>query len=124
MKSFLKLVVCRESTRRLSAIVTLLGLSAVAHATQTSTTGTLTVVRTNASTWGGASLGNVSTLQLSSALSGGCVWLYVAAADTIMLSTVLASKASGASVTIWYDNTVTSPWGDTTTCLAESLQQN
>jgi hypothetical protein len=107
-----------------AVMIALLLLAPSVHAVQTATSGMIGPLRTNSATWGGATLADVTVLQLSTSFANGCAWVYIAADDHNLLAVALAAKASGTPVIIWYDNTVTSPWGDTTTCLAEVIQQN
>jgi hypothetical protein len=102
----------------------LLGFAGAVHATQYSATGTITAVRTHTSLYGVATLQGVSIFQLSTGPGNGCSWLYLAGTDANSLASLLAAKADGAVVTVWYDNTAGSPWGDPTTCAAQAIQQN
>jgi hypothetical protein len=104
----------------------LVGLSGVANATQYQASGTIGSVRSYAASYGGASIADVTTFQVTPgvAVANGCAWLYVAPNDANLLSQVLSAKVTGATITVWYDPTLTSPWGDPSTCLAEVFQLN
>jgi hypothetical protein len=116
----------REILRIVGICLGLLGLSGVANATQYEASGTIGSIRSYAASYGGASLEDVTTFQVTPgvAVANGCAWLYVGANDANLLSQVLSAKVTGATITVWYDPTVTSPWGDPSTCLAEVFQLN
>jgi hypothetical protein len=116
----------REILRIAGICFGLLALSGVANATQFEASGTIGSIRSYAASYGGASIADVTTFQVTPgvAVANGCVWLYVAANDANLLSQVLSAKVTGATISVWYDPTVTSPWGDPSTCLAEIFQLN
>ena len=116
----------RQILRIAGICLGLVGLSGVANATQYQASGTIGSIRSYAASYGGASIADVTTFQVTPGVpvANGCAWLYVAANDANLLSQVLSAKVTGVTITVWYDPTVTSPWGDTTTCLAEIFQLN
>jgi len=111
-------------TRAVAPLLLLLGFVEAAHATQYSVSGTVTAVRTHTMLYGVAALQGVSIFQLSTGPGNGCSWLYLSGTDANSLASLLVAKTAGALVTVWYDNTVGSPWGDPTTCAAQAVQQN
>ena len=108
----------------LCALLLALMSATSAEATQYSASGTIGPVRTHTLVYGVSALQDVSVFQVSSGLGNGCSWLYISASDANSLAVLVAAKVSGESVVVWYDNTVTSPWGDPTICAAQAIQQN
>ena len=112
--------------RAIAGIVLAVLLAPAAEATQYGAIGTITIVQ---SFWAGylpneTGEAGAAVFQVSSGVGNGCNWLYVGATDKNTLAALLTAKATGANVTIYYDNTLTSPWGDTTICAAQVIQQN
>ena len=69
-------------------------------------------------------LKGVVLLQLSVPFANGCNWTWISSTDNRTTATALASKLSGASATIWYDNTIVSPWGETDICGITEIDLN
>ena len=109
--------------RALAGIVLAVLLAPAAEATQYGAIGTITIVQSFSAVYlpGEA---DAAVFQVSSGVGNGCNWLYVGATDKNTLAALLTAKATGANVTVYYDNTLTSPWGDTTICAAQVIQQN
>lgn len=89
---------------------------AVCHATVTTAAGTIVLMRDLTLLQPDGRLQGVVQLQLSVPLSNGCNWVWIGATDKGALATALAAKASGATITISYDNAVVAPWGQTDIC--------
>ena len=67
---------------------------------------------------------DASAFQISPAMGGVCSWVWVDASDKNTLAVVLAAKTTGASVTINFEDTVFSPWGDTSMCALTLISLN
>jgi len=106
-----------------SAFLVLLLGSGGAHATQYSTTGTITLARSS-SLLTGAQMGGTTIIQMSAAFATGCNWLWVGSNDPNTLAALFEAKMTQANVTIWYETTDAAPWGDTTSCGVTAIQQN
>lgn len=96
----------------------------VCHAAQTTTTGTIGLLREETLLQPMGSIQDVMLFKLSVPYSNGCVWVWLSATDKGADATALAAKVSGASVNITYDPTIISPWGDTTVCGAVAIDLN
>lgn len=58
---------------------------------------------------------DVAAFQVTPALTN-CTWAWVDPTDSKTLAVVLAAKTTGASITVNYDDSIHSPWGDTSMC--------
>jgi len=88
----------------------------VCHAAVTSVSGTIALMRDTTLLQPDGRLQGLTLLQLSFPYGSGCNWAWINSTDNRAAGTALAAKLSGASVTIWYDNTIVSPWGETDIC--------
>jgi hypothetical protein len=93
----------------------------ICHATVTTSAGTIALMRDSTVLQPDGRLQGVFLLQLSVPLANGCNWVWISPTDKGAAATALAAKISGAPVTIWYDNTIVSPWGETDVCGATSI---
>jgi hypothetical protein len=59
-----------------------------------------------------------TVFQFTTPLEGGCSWLFLDGSDP----TAQRLVAKGAAITVFYDNTISSPWGDTTVCGVIGIQ--
>jgi len=100
----------------------LCGLLLASAAGATETSGTITRTRTYSDNHPYPTAQGVTIVRLSQALQGGCSWVYIPAGDKASLAVVLAAKATQAPATIWYEPTVTSPWGDVTICAVTTIE--
>lgn len=96
----------------------------VCHAAQTTTTGTIGLLRDETLLQPDGRIQEVMIFKLSVPYSNGCIWAWLSSTDKGADATALAAKISGASVTITYDNTIVSPWGDTGICGAVAIDLN
>jgi hypothetical protein len=110
--------------QRHALMVLTLFFTFVCHAAVTTTAGTIALMRDSTLLQPDGRLQGVVILQLSVPYSNGCIWTWISAADKGAAATALAAKLSGASVTIWYDNTIVSPWGETDVCGIVSIDLN
>ncbi len=69
-------------------------------------------------------LQGVVVLQLSVPLANGCNWAWISPTDKGTAATALAAKLSGGSVTVWYDSTIVSPWGEADICGITEIDLN
>lgn len=67
---------------------------------------------------------DIEIFQLSVPFSNGCIWTWISASDKGAAATALAAKLSGVPVTIWYDSTIVSPWGEADICGMVSIDLN
>jgi hypothetical protein len=95
--------------------------SAPSFATQYYVTGTIAAIRTHTFEYATPTLQGVTILQLSSPFANGCTWGFILATDTNARAALLSARAAGMSVGICYDNSITSPWGDTTACAVVAI---
>ncbi|GFE80882.1 hypothetical protein GCM10011487_28820 [Steroidobacter agaridevorans] len=86
------------------------------------TTGTIAVLRTYSIKHTVTPSRGITIVQLSQAMSGGCYYAYIDAADKASLSMALAAKSSASPVVLWYDPAQTAPWGDTGICALTGLE--
>ena len=107
-------------------LLVLLLCSGAADAATYNAAGTIAALRIYPLLQSTSSGQDVSMFQLSpgSGLGNGCQWLWIAATDKNTLAVLLMTKQSGATVTIVYDNTVISPWGDSTVCALVQMDQS
>lgn len=110
--------------RAIAGIVLALLLAPAAEATQYGATGTITIVQSFSTTGTNPNQAGAAVFQVSSGVGNGCDWLYVNASDKNTLAALLTAKATGVSVTVYYDNSLTPPWGGTNVCGAQVIQQN
>jgi hypothetical protein len=110
--------------KRVLILISVLGAISTSYASQFSAGGTISALRNHTLFYPISTLQGVSILQLSSAFANGCSWVFIGASDKTALSVALAAKAAGSSVTITYDNSITSPWGDTSTCAVVAIQED
>jgi hypothetical protein len=91
-------------------------LSAASYSAQYTASGTIVAFRNHTLSYPLAAIQGFSILQLSTAFSNGCSWVFLTAADKNALAVILSAKALGTSIVIYYDNAIGAPWGDPTTC--------
>jgi len=96
----------------------------VCHATQATVAGTIALMKNLTLLQPDGRLQGVVLLQLSVPFSNGCNWTWISATDKAAAATALAAKISGASVTIGYDNSIASPWGETDICGVVDIDLN
>ena len=101
--------------------VVLLSGYGVANATQVAVTGTIAYLGDYSSVISTPTMAGVTIFQMSSGLSAGCVWLWVDHSDARFLAMLLSAKATGATVDVEFESSIPAPWGDTTTCVAQSI---
>lgn len=99
-------------------------LMTVSHAAVTTVAGTIALMRDTTLLQPDGRLQGLTLLQLSVPFSNGCNWVWINSADNRAAATALAAKLSGASVTIGYDNTIVSPWGETDICGIVTIDLN
>jgi len=123
-----RMIIRRPKLRSIAGSLLMLlsgvGLSSVAEATQSTTTGTITAAAIYSSIVSTPTMQGVAIFQVSSGIGLGCVWLWIAKGDNASWATVLAAKTTGASVSVLFESAIGAPWGDTTTCLAQNIQLN
>jgi len=121
----LRLLLTRERTahpaafRVCASIVFLIAgplYNATCQSAQYTASGTIVAFRNHTLSYPNAVVQGYSILQLSTAFSNGCSWVFLTAADKNALAVVLSAKALGTSIVIYYDNAIGAPWGDPTTC--------
>ncbi|HZT01143.1 MAG TPA: hypothetical protein VFA39_02625 [Steroidobacteraceae bacterium] len=102
--------------KKIILLILVLGFVRVASAAQVSTSGTIVTLRNHTLLYGTPTLQGVSILQVSTPFTSGCAWVFIGANDKNALVVAVSAKLAGLPVTVYYDPTVTSPWGDPTTC--------
>jgi hypothetical protein len=86
------------------------------HATTATTQGTIALLRDSTALQPDGRLQGVFLFQLSVALANGCNWIWISVSDKSAQAVAVAAKASGAQVSVIYDNTIVAPWGETDIC--------
>lgn len=99
-------------------------LNAASYSAQYAAGGTIVTLRNHTLSYPNAPVQGVSILQLSAPFSNGCSWVFLTAADKNALAVILSAKALGTSIVIYYDNAITAPWGDPTTCAVVAIDYN
>ncbi|HEY0684547.1 MAG TPA: hypothetical protein VGD45_19575 [Steroidobacter sp.] len=84
--------------------------------------GTITQLRVHSANNTESTARGTMILQLSTAATNGCVWLFIKSDDKNTLSTALSAKLADRAVTVYYDNTVLPAWGDPTTCAVTAIE--
>ena len=104
--------------------VPLIACAQVSNAAVATTQGTIALMRDSTLLQPDGRLQGVFLLQLSVPLSNGCNWVWISPTDKATQGVALSAKAMGAQVTLWYDNTIVAPWGETDICGAVNIDLN
>lgn len=102
--------------KKLGVSLTLVAFCTAVSASQYITSGLVTTVRIHSMQNQTVSVRGVTSFKLDTALSGGCLWLLIAAEDKQTLAHFLAARSVGKPVTVYYINDSVPPWGDAASC--------
>jgi hypothetical protein len=106
---------------RIIFMISILLLSSLTCAEQLSTVGNITNVWTYTDKNPTSGASNVLAFRLNNPLSGGCGYVWVGPNNKVFLAQVALAQATNKAVTLYYDNTIAAPWGDSAVCAAFSI---